>query len=249
MGKLHDKVVFITGSTSGIGKASAIEAAKEGAIVVVADLANVQREATIQEISAFDQKTLFVPMDVADANSVKQAIETTVKTFGRLDVGLNNAGIGFRGKNVAETSEEEYLRVININLNGVFYCMKYELQQFLQQEGGTVVNMASVLGTVGQAGTAPYVAAKHGVLGLTKSAALEFGIHHIRVVALCPGYVDTPMIGAADEQQRPELQNRHALKRFATSEEIAKAFIWLASDDASFVTGCAILVDGGYTSQ
>jgi len=249
MGKLHDKVIFITGSTSGIGKASAIEAAKEGATVVVADLANTQHEATMQEISAFDQKTLFVPMDVTDANSVKQAIETTAKTFGRLDVGLNNAGIGFRSKNVAETSEEEYLRVININLNGVFYCMKYELQQFLQQEGGTVVNMASVLGTVGQAGTAPYVAAKHGVLGLTKSAALEFGTHHIRVVALCPGYVDTPMIGAADEQQRPELQNRHALKRFATSEEIAKAFIWLASDDASFVTGCAILVDGGYTSQ
>src|SRR5580765_1524448 len=133
MGKLHDKVVFITGSTSGIGKASAIEAAKEGATVVVEDLANTQHEATMQEISAFDQKTLFVPMDVADANSVKQAIETTAKTFGRLDVGLNNAGIGFRSKNIAETSEEEYLHVININLNGVFYCMKYELQQFLQQ--------------------------------------------------------------------------------------------------------------------
>ena len=215
----------------------------------MADLANVQYEATIQEIAAFDRKTLFVPIDVADANSVKQAIETTVKTFGRLDVGLNNAGIGFSSKNVAETSEEEYLRVININLNGVFYCMKYELQQFLQQGGGTVVNMASVLGTVGQAGTAPYVAAKHGVLGLTKSAALEFGAYHIRVVALCPAYVDTPMIGADDEQHRQELRNRHAFKRLATSEEIAKAFIWLASDDASFVTGSAILVDGGYTAQ
>jgi NAD(P)-dependent dehydrogenase (short-subunit alcohol dehydrogenase family) len=249
MGKLNDKIVFITGGASGIGKASAIEAAKEGATVVVADLANAQHEATIQEIAAFDRKTLFVPIDVADANSVKQAIETTVKTFGRLDVGLNNAGIGFSSKNVAETSEEEYLRVININLNGVFYCMKYELQQFLQQGGGTVVNMASALGTVGQAGSAPYVAAKHGVLGLTKSAALEFGAHHIRVVALCPGYVETPMIGAADEQHRQELRNRHALKRLATSEEIAKAFIWLASDDASFVTGSAILVDGGYTAQ
>ena len=215
----------------------------------MADLANAQYEATIQEIAAFDRKTLFVPIDVADANSVKQAIETTVKTFGRLDVGLNNAGIGFGSKNIAETSEEEYLRVININLNGVFYCMKYELQQFLQQGGGTVVNMASVLGTVGQAGTAPYVAAKHGVLGLTKSAALEFGAHHIRVVALCPAYVDTPLIGAADEQHRQELRDRHALKRLATSEEIAKAFIWLASDDASFVTGSAILVDGGYTAQ
>jgi NAD(P)-dependent dehydrogenase (short-subunit alcohol dehydrogenase family) len=249
MGKLNDKIVFITGGASGIGKASALEAAKEGATVVVADLANVQYEATIQEIAAFDRKTLFVPIDVADANSVKQAIETTVKTFGRLDVGLNNAGIGFGSKNIAETSEEEYLRVININLNGVFYCMKYELQQFLQQGGGTVVNMASVLGTVGQAGTAPYVAAKHGVLGLTKSAALEFGAHHIRVVALCPAYVDTPLIGAADEQHRQELRDRHALKRLATSEEIAKAFIWLASDDASFVTGSAILVDGGYTAQ
>jgi NAD(P)-dependent dehydrogenase (short-subunit alcohol dehydrogenase family) len=249
MGKLHDKVVFITGGTSGIGKASAIEAAKEGATVVVADLENAQHEAIIQEIEALDWKTLFVPIDVADANSVKEAIEITVKTFGRRDVGLNNAGIGFRSKNVAETSEEEYLHVISINLNGVFYCMKYELQQFLLQEGGTVVNMASVLGTVGQAGIAPYVVAKHGVLGLTKSAALEFGTHHIRVVALCLGYVNTPMIGADDEQHRPELQNRHALKRFATSEEIAKAFIWLASDDASFVTGCAILVDGGYTSQ
>jgi NAD(P)-dependent dehydrogenase (short-subunit alcohol dehydrogenase family) len=249
MGKLNDKVVFITGSTSGIGKASAIEAAKEGATVVVADLANAQHEVTVLEIAALDRETLFVPIDVADANSVKQAIETTVKTFGRRDVGLNNAGIGFRSKNVAESSEEEYLRVINITLNGVFYCTKYELQQFLRQRGGTVVNMASSLDTVGQAGTAPYVAAKHGVLGLTKSAALEFGTHHIRIVALCPGYVDTPMISAADEQPRPELRNRHALKRFATSAEIAKAFIWLASDDASFVTGCAILVDGGYTAQ
>ena len=130
MGKLHNKVVFITGSTSGIGKASAIEAAKDGATVVVADLENTRCKATMQEISAFGQKTLFVSMDVADANSVKQAIETTVKTFGRLDVGLNNAGIGFRSKNVAESSEEEYLRVININLNGVFYCMKYELNKF-----------------------------------------------------------------------------------------------------------------------
>ena len=249
MGKLHDKVVFIMGSTSGIGKALAIEAAKEGASVVVADLANAQYEATIQEIAALDRKALFVPIDVADANSVKQAIETTVKTFGRLDVGLNNAGIGFSSQNVAETSEEEYLRVININLNGVFYCMKYELQQFLQQGSGTIVNMASVLGTVGQAGTAPYVAAKHGVLGLTKSAALEFGTSHIRVVALCPGYVETPMIAAADEQHRQELRNRHALQRLASSEEIAKAFIWLASNDASFVTGCAVLVDGGYTAQ
>lgn len=249
MGKLHDNVVLITGGTSGIGKACAIEAAKEDASVVVADLANAQYEATIQEIAALDRKALFVPIDVADANSVKHAIETTVKTFGRLDVGLNNAGIGFSHKNMAETSEEEYLRVININLNGVFYCMKYELQQFLQQESGTIVNMASVLGTVGEAGTAPYVAAKHGVLGLTKSAALEFGTSHIRVVALCPGYVETPMIDAADVQHHQELRNRHALKRLASSEEIAKAFIWLASNDASFVTGCAILVDGGYTAQ
>lgn len=249
MGKLHDKVVFITGSTSGIGKASAIEAAKEGAIVVVADLAHAQHEATMQEISVFDERTFFVPIDVADVNSVKQAIETTVKTFGRLDAALNNAGRGFKSKNVAETSEEAYLGVININLNGVFYCIKYELQQFLRQGGVMVVNMASSLGTVGKAGTAPYVAAKHGVPGLTKSAALEFGPHHIRVVALCPDYVDTPMSGAADEQQRPEWQNRHALKRFATSEEIAKAFVWLASGDASFVTGCAILLDGGSTAQ
>ena len=249
MGKLHDKVVLITGGASGIGKACALEAAKEGAIVVVADLEHVRHEEVIQKIEAFGRKALFVPIDVANANSVKQAIETTVKTFGKLDVGLNNAGIGFRDKNVAETSEEEYLRVININLNGVFYCMKYEMQQFLRQGGGTVVNMASILGTVGRAGSAPYVAAKHGVLGLTKSAALECGTHHIRVVALCPGYVETPMIGGTDELQRLPLRNHHALKRFATSEEIAKAFLWLASDDASFVTGCAILVDGGYTAQ
>lgn len=249
MGKLHDNAVLITGGASGIGKACAIEAAREGASVVVADLANTPYEATMQEIAALDRKALFVPIDVADANSVEQAIETTVKIFGRLDIGLNNAGIGFSSKNVAETSEEEYLRVITINLNGVFYCMKYELQQFLRQGSGTIVNMASILGTVGQAGTAPYVAAKHGVLGLTKSAALEVGTHHIRVVALCPGYVETPMIGAADEQHRQELQSRHALKRLASPEEIAKAFIWLASSEASFVTGSALLVDGGYTAQ
>lgn len=210
VGKLHNKVIFITGSTSGIDKDSTIEAAKEVVIVAMANIENIQYKIIIQELSIFNQKTLFVPIDVADASSVKQAIETTVRTFGRLDVGVNNAGVGIRSENVAETCEEEYLRVIDINLNSVFYCMKYERQRFLQQENGTVANMTSILGTMGQAGATPYVATRYGVPGLTKSAVLEFGVHHIRIVALCPDYVNTPMISAADEHQRLELQGRHA---------------------------------------
>ena len=249
MSRLDNKVVFITGGTSGIGKASAIAAAREGALIAIADLEQANKEAVTQEIAALGGKSVFIPIDVADPQSVKRAISTTVQTFGRLDIGLNNAGIGFIGQNVAEISEEAFLRVININLNGVFYCMKYELQQFLRQGEGVIINMASALGIVGQAGSAPYVTAKHGVIGLTKSAALEFGPHNIRVVAMCPGYVDTPIIAAADEHVRQELIERHALKRLAQPEEIARAFVWLASEDASIVTGGAILVDGGYTAH
>ena len=181
--------------------------------------------------------------------AVKEAISATVAQFGSLDVAFNNAGIGDE-KQIHEKSIEQWNKVIAINLSGVFFCMKFQIEQMLKQKtGGSIVNVSSILGQVGTDGAAAYVAAKHGVVGLTQTAAIEYGTKNIRVNAIGPGYIETPLLQKMDQDTKHALEEMHAMKRLGRAEEVAKAFTWLASDDASFMTGDYIPVDGGYLSQ
>lgn len=245
MKKLQSKVVFITGGNSGIGKATAIEAAKEGATVVIADLAGSEHKQTMQEIADLDAPCLFVPIDVSDVESVKAAINATVERFGRLDVAFNNAGIGAPYSGIHDMPEEIWDRVIAINLTGQFYCVKYELQQFLKQGGGVIVNMSSLGGLKAEHGLVPYTAAKHGVLGLTKNIAVQYATQNIRANAICPYYIETPLLSAASEQVHQAWIEGTPSKRLGKASEVAKAFIYLACDDSSYCNGTQIILDGG----
>jgi len=248
MKKLENKVVFITGGASGLGRAAAVAAAQEGAKVVIADLPGSDHAAALAEVQATDADAVFVPLDVTDSANIQQAIAATVEKFGRLDVALNNAGIGEGFFNFLETSAESFQRIINVNLTGVFTCMKYELAQFMQQGGGVIVNMSSLAGLKGAPGLSAYVASKHGVLGLTRVAAQEFARRNVRVNALCPYYIDTPLIKDAPEEVRNQMIATSPMKRLGRAEEVAKAFIYLASDDSSYTNGTQIVIDSGVIS-
>jgi NAD(P)-dependent dehydrogenase (short-subunit alcohol dehydrogenase family) len=245
MKKLENKVVFITGGNSGIGKASALEAAREGAIVVVADLEKSNHQPTMDAITALGAKCLFVPIDVANVESVKQAITTTVTTFGRLDIAFNNAGIGGTYSGIHDMPEVVWDKLIAINLTGQFYCVKYELQQFLKQGGGVIVNMSSLGGLKAEHGLVPYTVAKHGVMGLTKNIAAQYAAQNIRGNAICPYYVETPLLQAAPEAIHKAWIEGTPTKRLCTPEEVAKAFIYLASSDSSYCNGTQLILDGG----
>ena len=249
MRKLENKVVFITGGASGLGRAAAVAAAAEGAKVVIADLPGSEHAAALAEVQAVaGAEVLFVPLDVTDSANIQQAIAATVAQFGRLDVALNNAGIGEGFFSFLETSEESFQRILNVNLTGVFTCMKYELAQFMQQGGGVIVNMSSLAGLKGVPGLSAYVASKHGVLGLTRVAALEFARRNVRVNALCPYYVDTTLIKNAPEELRNQMVAMSPMKRLGLAVEVAKAFIYLASDDSSYTNGTQLVIDSGVIS-
>ena len=248
MKRLENKVVFITGGASGLGRAAAVAAAAEGAQVVIADLPGSDYPAALAEVQAAGAEALFVPLDVTDSANVQQAIAATVAKFGRLDVALNSAGIGEGYFSFLETSEASFQRIINVNLTGVFTCMKYQLGQFMKQGGGVIVNMSSLAGVKGAAGLSAYVASKHGVLGLTKTAALEFARRNVRVNALCPYYIDTPLIKDAPEEIRQQMVSASPMKRLGRAEEVAKAFIYLASDDSSYTNGTQLVIDSGVIS-
>ena len=248
MKKLENKVVFITGGSSGLGRAAAVAAAHEGAQVVIADLPGSDHAAALAEINAAGTEALFVPLDVTSSANVQQAIAATVEAFGRLDVALNNAGIGEGYFSFLETSEESFQRIIGVNLTGVFTCMKYELAQFMKQGGGVIVNMSSLAGLKGTPGLSAYVASKHGVLGLTKTAAQEFARRNVRVNALCPYYIDTPLIKDAPEELRNLMIAASPMKRLGRAEEVAKAFIYLACDDSSYTNGTQLTIDSGVIS-
>jgi NAD(P)-dependent dehydrogenase (short-subunit alcohol dehydrogenase family) len=245
MKRLENKIVFITGGNSGIGKASALEAARESATIIVADLEKSNHEETLKEIMALEVKCLFVPIDVTDVNSVKQAIRTTVEKFGRLDVAFNNAGIGGTYSGIHDMPESVWDRIIAVNLTGQFYCVKYELQQFLKQGGGVIVNMSSLGGIKAEHGLVPYTAAKHGVLGITKNIAVQYGAQNIRANAICPYYVETPLLNAAPAEVHKAWVEGTPVKRLCTPEEVAKAFIYLASNDSSYCNGTQLILDGG----
>jgi NAD(P)-dependent dehydrogenase (short-subunit alcohol dehydrogenase family) len=246
------KVALVTGAGSGIGRASALTFAREGARVVVADVVVEGGEETVNLIRNTGGEAVFVKADVSQAAEVEALINAAVVTYGRLDCAHNNAGIAGKALTLADDTEENWDRIMAINLKGVWLCMKYEIPQMLKQGGGAIVNTASDAGLIGVRRGGAYVASKHGVVGLTKTAALEYAKAGIRVNAVCPGPIDTPMLqrGAS---RRPQIIERMVAAqpggRLGQPEEIAEAAVWLCSDEASFVTGLPMPVDGGYMAQ
>ena len=251
-GRLDGKVALVTGSGSGIGRASALAFAREGAKVVGADVVVDGGQETVRLIRAAGGEGLFVKTDVSRAAEVEALLTQTIATYGRLDCAHNNAGVEGMFVSTTEYTEADWDRVLSVNLKGVWLCMKYEISQMLQQGGGAIVNTASGAGLVGVAGLSAYVASKHGVIGLTKTAALEYAKAGIRVNAVCPGVIQTPMV-ARLTSSRPDLSEAlvaaEPMGRTGKPEEIAEAVVWLCSEAASFVTGHAMSVDGGYVAQ
>jgi NAD(P)-dependent dehydrogenase (short-subunit alcohol dehydrogenase family) len=245
----ENKVAMVTGGGSGIGAAMARRFAEEGATVVVADLDEKAAGKVASAIEKDGGTAVAVRQDVGDPESVEKSVEFAVQKFGRLDVAVNNAGITGDLAPTADYSLEGWDKVIAVNLSGVFYGMKYQIPAMLRSGGGSIVNIASILGSVGGRDSAGYNAAKHGVVGLTKTAALEYSKDGVRVNAIGPGYIDTPLLNALDREVYDGLVDLHPIGRLGKPEEVAELAVFLASDKASFVTGSYHLVDGGYTAQ
>jgi len=251
--KLHGKIALVTGAASGIGRATALAFGREGARVVVADRDGGGAEETVAMIRNAGGEVTMVRVDVAHEGEVARMVEHATQIFGGLDVAFNNAGVeGPIGRTLAQLTEAEWDRVIAINLKGAWLCMKHEIPAMLSRGGGAIVNCASIAGMVGFPGAAAYVASKHGMIGLTRTAALELARSGIRVNAVCPGVIDTPMIGRAtgdNPDQRALYANAEPVGRLGSPDEVAAAVIWLSSPAASFVTGAALPVDGGWVAQ
>ena len=251
-GTLTGKVALVTGASSGIGRAAALAFAREGAKVVAADVTVEGGNETVQLIKKTGGEAIFVPTNVAKAADVEALVNAAVSTYGRLDCAYNNAGISGKSQSIVDTTEENWDRIIAINLTGVWLCMKYEIPAMLKNGGGAIVNTSSDAGLIGVKRTGAYVASKHGVVGLTKTAALEYAKSGVRVNAVCPGPIETPMLmKGADRfpQMIPKMVKAQPNGRLGKPEEIAEAAVWLCSDAASFVTGLAMPVDGGYIAQ
>ena len=250
-GQLEGKVSLITGGGSGIGKASALAFAREGSKGGVADVNVDGGEQTVRLIQDTGGEATFVKADVSKSGDVSAMVDHAVQTYSRLDCAFNNAGVSGGPGRVHEYTEENWSRVLDINLTGVWLCMKYEIIQMLNQGGGAIVNTASVMGLVGGSRSPAYGATKHGVVGLTKTGAVDYAQEGIRINAVCPGYIRTPMIEQGvlmDPGAEERVVSRHPMHRLGTPEEIAEAVVWLCSDAASFVTGHAMTVDGGYVA-
>ena len=243
------KVALVTGAGSGIGEACAKALALRGATVVLADLDMRGAERVAGEIKAAGGTATTVQTDVADPAAVEALVQFVIRTYGGLDVAVNNAGIGGELSPAGSYTVDGWNKVIQVNLTGIFHCMRSEIPAMLERGGGAIVNMASILGSVGFANSAAYVAAKHGVLGLTKTAALEYATQGIRVNSVGPGFIATPLLDVLDDATRAAVAALHPMKRLGTSEEVAALVCFLASDEASFITGSYHVVDGGYTAQ
>lgn len=247
------KVAFVTGAGGGIGRAAALAFAREGASVVVADVSEKENQETARMIEEQGQRALVLRCDVSRVEDVKAAMDKTGATFGRLDFAFNNAGIEPRKPApTADYDLEEWDRIIDIDLRGVFLCMKYEVPLMLKHGGGAIVNTSSGAGVIGIKGSPAYTAAKHGVIGLTRAAALDYAAQNIRVNAVCPGYIETPMMTrftGGTAEGRAKVISEEPVGRMGTAEEIASAVVWLCSDMAKFVIGSAMVIDGGQTIQ
>lgn len=245
------KVAVVTGGSSGIGQATALAFAKLGAKVVIADWKEDPEQKTLHEVKALGGEALFIPCDVSQDNQVKAMTEKVVAEYGRIDFAFNNAGIEGAMVPLHEYPEEVWDKIMGVNLKGVWLCMKYQIPQMREQGSGAIVNTSSVAGLIGMSGLSAYVATKHAVVGLTKSAALENAQSGIRVNAVCPGVIKTPMVERVT-QNDPEGEKQfiamEPVGRMGMPSEIAEAVVWLCSDAASFITGDAMAVDGGWTA-
>lgn len=249
----ENQIVLVTGGANGIGRATALAFAREGAEVIISDVADRAGEEVVALIHSQGGRADYVHADMAQPAEIARLIDGVVQLHGRLDIAFNNAGIEGTAGLVADLSLEAWDRVLRINLTGVFVCMKHEILHMEKIGHGAIVNNASILGQVGFATASAYVSAKHGVLGLTRTAALEYASKGIRVNAVCPGFIETPMLERAgilgDEVTRKSIESMHALNRLGTAEEVAAAVLFLASRNASFITGHPLLVDGGYVAR
>ena len=247
--ELKGKVALVTGGGSGIGEACAIMLAHRGAKVAVLDQNIEAAERVTQQIKSSGGQANALRVDVSDEGQVSKAVDEVISQFGALHIAVNNAGIGGDQAPTAEQTIAGWRKVLSVNLDGVFYCMRNEIPAMIKSGGGSIINMASILGQVGYANAAGYVAAKHGVVGLTKSAALEYGTKRIRVNSVGPGFIKTPLLSAVPKEALEPIAQLHTLKRLGESKEVATLVTFLASDEASFITGNYYAVDGGYLAQ
>jgi len=253
-GILDGKVALVTGGASGIGRATAVAMAREGARVAVSDLSKEGLEGTVAMINGIGGQSIAVEGDVTEDTDVANMVARTVSAFGRIDCAFNNAGISGRavgpaGQRIHELAPSSVARIVSVNLIGVFLCLKHEITQMLAQgSGGAIVNTASIAGLIGLATSGHYVATKHGVVGLTKTAAIEYAQDGIRVNCVNPGYIQTPMTNEMMETRYDEIMAKVPMRRLGVADEIAEAVVWMCSDKASFMTGASHVVDGGYTA-
>jgi NAD(P)-dependent dehydrogenase (short-subunit alcohol dehydrogenase family) len=250
--QLKGRVALVTGGAAGIGRAAALAFARDGAKVVVSDVNVAGGEETLRLVRESGGDAIFVAADVSKTADVKSLVASAVERFGRVDCAFNNAGIEGENAPTADCSEENWDRVLSINLRGIWLCMKHEIPQMLSQGSGAIVNMSSIAGLVGFGGLPAYVASKHGIVGLMKTAALEYATQGIRINAVCPGVIRTEMIDritGGDPATEAQFTEMEPVKRMGTPEEVANAVLWLCSDAASFVTGHTMVVDGGAVAQ
>jgi NAD(P)-dependent dehydrogenase (short-subunit alcohol dehydrogenase family) len=248
----HGKVALVTGGASGIGEACVHTFVDRGAKIVIVDVNSELGQKTVKSVKESGEDAIFLQVNVSDPEAVKQMVADTITAFGRLDIAVNNAGIGGEMSLTGTFSIAGWREIIETNLNSVFYCMRYEIPQMVKQGGGVIVNMSSIMGTVGYQTGAAYTASKHGIVGLTKAAALEYANQGLRINSVGPGYIRTSLLSSSigeDKRKQAYINGLHPLGRMGETHEVANLVAFLCSDEASFLTGGYYLADGGYTAQ